>query len=66
MVRLSTTLGPAHLTYYELVRGRYLPYHPKGIVLPRVCPRGGFRFAAHFTFEDGEHAQARTTVACPR
>jgi hypothetical protein len=66
VVQFSTTLGPAHLTYYELTHGKYFPYHPKGIVLPRVCPRGGFQFAAHFTFEDGGHAQAHTTVACPR
>jgi hypothetical protein len=66
VVKLSTTIGPAHLTYYEVVHGRYLPYHPKGIVLPRICPRGGFKFAAHFTFQDGTQASARTTVPCPR
>jgi hypothetical protein len=66
VVRLSTTLGPAHLTYYERIHGKYIPYHPRGIVLPRSCPRGGFKFAARFTFEDATHAAAKTTVPCPR
>jgi hypothetical protein len=66
VVRLRSTIGPLHLTYYERVRGRYRAYHPRGIVLPPTCPRGGFRFAASFTFEDGSHASAHTAVPCPR
>ncbi len=65
VVKLSTTIGPERLTYYERTRGRYLPYHPRGIVLPRTCPRGGFKFAARFTFQDTTHAAARTAVPCP-
>ena len=66
VVKLSTTIGPEHITYYERVRGRYLPYHPRGIILPRTCPHGGFKFAARFTFEDTTHAAAHTAVPCPR
>ena len=66
VVKLSTTIGPEHLTYYERVRGRYLPYHPRGIVLPRTCPHGGFKFAARLTFQDTTHTAAHTTVPCPR
>ncbi|MFI5003429.1 MAG: hypothetical protein ACHQE6_00300 [Solirubrobacterales bacterium] len=66
VVKLSTTLGPAHLTYYERTHGKYIPYHPRGIVLPRTCPRGGFKFAARFNFHDATHAAARTSVPCPR
>jgi hypothetical protein len=66
VVRLSTTLGPAHLTYYERAHGKYISYHPKGIVLPRTCPRGGFKFAARFNFQDATHAAAKTSVPCPR
>jgi hypothetical protein len=66
IVQLRSTIGPLHLTYYEHTRGRYLPYHPRGIVLPRTCPRGGFHFAASFTFEDGADTSAQTTVPCPR
>jgi hypothetical protein len=65
LVKLSTTIGPERLTYYERVRGRYLPYHPRGIVLPRTCPHSGFKFAARFTFQDTTHAAAHTTVPCP-
>jgi hypothetical protein len=66
VVKLSTTLGPEHLIYYERVHGKSIAYHPRGIVLPRICPHGGFQFAAHFTFEDRTHASARTTVPCPQ
>jgi hypothetical protein len=66
VVQLHSTIGPEHLTYYEHARGRFLPYHPRGIVLPRACPHGGFRFAATLTFEDGTHASAHTAVPCPR
>jgi hypothetical protein len=66
VVWLRTTLGPLNLTYYERTRGRYHAYHPRGVVLPRTCPRGGFQFAARFSFEDGAHTRARTAVPCPR
>jgi hypothetical protein len=66
VVQLRSTIGPLNLTYYEHVRGKYLPYHPHGIVLPPTCPHGGFRFAASFAFEDGAHTSAHATVPCPR
>jgi hypothetical protein len=66
LVKLSTTFGPSHVTYYEYVKGRSIPYHPRGIRLPRTCPGDGFHFAAEFVFEDGAHASARATVPCPR
>ncbi len=66
VVELHSTIGPLHLTYYEHTHGRYVPYHPRGIILPRACPRGGFQFAARFSFEDGDHTRARTVVPCPR
>jgi hypothetical protein len=65
LVKLTTTIGPSHITYYEYRKGRTIPYHPRGIRLPPSCPRGGFRFAASFTFNDGSHANAAATVACP-
>jgi hypothetical protein len=64
VVRVHVMIG-GHLTYYERRRGRTIPYHPESIVLPRRCPRGGFHFAATFSFLDGSEAQALTTVACP-
>ncbi len=65
LVQLQSTIGPLHLTYYEYTRGKYRPYHPRGIVLPNTCPRGGFHFAASFKFEDGTHTSAHTVVPCP-
>ena len=65
LVHLTTTLGPSHITYYEYRKGRTIPYHPRGILLPRACPNGGFRFAARFAFNDGSSASAHTAVGCP-
>jgi hypothetical protein len=64
LVDMHLTLG-GRLTYYERVRGRNVAYHPAGVGLPRTCPRGGFPFAATFAFFGGQHASARTRVACP-
>lgn len=65
VVSLKSMLGPPTLTYYERVRGRVVGYKPRGIVLPKTCPRGGFRFMATFRFLDGSSAVAATSVACP-
>jgi hypothetical protein len=65
VVAVDITLG-GHLTYYERIHGKTTPFHPTGVVLPRRCPRGGFPFSADFSFLDGSHPQARTTVPCPR
>lgn len=66
LVSLRSTLGPEHLTYYREVNGKMTPYTPQGILLPRLCPRGGFGFAAAFAFADGSKARASTTVPCPK
>jgi hypothetical protein len=65
VVRVHAVLG-GDLTYRERVRGRMVAYHPRGIGLPRSCPRRGFRFAATFTFLDGSHSSAMAAVACPK
>lgn len=65
IVKVRTTIGPAHLTYYEHVHGRTVAFHPTGVSLPPRCPRGGFAFSAGFSFEDGSHAVASSTVPCP-
>jgi hypothetical protein len=66
VVQLNSTIGPMHLTYYERVRGKTVAYTPKGIALPRSCPRGGFPFLADFSFQDGTKTSATARVACPR
>jgi hypothetical protein len=63
-LRLRITLG-GDLTYYERRRGKIVAYKPRSVVLPRSCPRGGFRFSARFSFQDGTESDARTAVACP-
>ena len=65
VVRLHATLGPRGLTYYEHVRGKLVSYKPRGILLPKKCPRGGFAFAATFAFLDGSVANSHTSVPCP-
>jgi hypothetical protein len=65
IVSLRVTRGPQGLSYYEQAEGSTLAYTPKGILLPTTCPRGGFPFAATFSFLDGSHPVAHTTVPCP-
>ncbi len=65
VVHMTATIGPMDITYYAWFRGKRIPYHPNGLRLPETCPRGGFPFAANFTFLDGSHAHARTRVPCP-
>jgi hypothetical protein len=65
VIWLHATLGPRKVTYSEEVGGTTLAYRPKGILLPDSCPRGGFPFAARFSFVQGSLASDRTAVACP-
>ena len=66
LVRLQTTIGAKGITYYERVKGKTIAFHPRGILLPKSCPRGGFPFTAHLTFQDATNASASTAVPCPR
>jgi hypothetical protein len=65
IVSVRTTIGPAHLTYYERKHGRTISFHPVGVSVPQRCPRGGFVFSASFSFADGTAAVANSTVPCP-
>lgn len=64
VTHLQATIGPLGLTYYEHRHGHTIPYHPKGIILPRQCPRDGFPFAATFSFADHTNTTTRVTVPC--
>jgi hypothetical protein len=64
VVAASVTLG-GNLTYHERRHGRTVAYQPRGIGLPRRCPREGFRFSGTFSFLDGTRASAQTVVKCP-
>lgn len=65
LVRLHATLGPQGIIYNERVGDKVITYRPNGILLPDRCPRGGFPFAATFSFLDSTRAHAHTTVPCP-
>jgi hypothetical protein len=62
----SSTLGPQHLTYYHHRHGRLVPFHPRGVAVPRHCPPGGYPFAADFSFQDGTRVTAHSAAPCPR
>jgi hypothetical protein len=64
VARLDATFGPRGLVYYAHTHGKLVPYTPKGVLLPRHCPRGGFRFVASLAFLGGAGAVARTRVPC--
>jgi hypothetical protein len=66
LVRLQTTIGAKGIVYHEQVKGRTINFRPRSLLLPARCPRGGFRFSAHLTFQDATHANASATVPCPR
>jgi hypothetical protein len=65
VVSVTSTIGPAHLTYYKHVHGRRVAFHPRGVSVPERCPHGGFPFVAQFSFDDGTQTSAQTAVPCP-
>jgi len=66
VTRMTFTIGPLGLTYYRRVLARIVPFRPRGIVVPRRCPRGGFPFRVDIAFLDGSRAGATSAVPCPR
>jgi hypothetical protein len=66
LVELTTTLGPSSVVYDEYTHGRRIPYHPRGIRLPRKCPHGGFPFASQLVFSEGPPVYTQAAVPCPR
>lgn len=65
LVKVSSTIGPLGLTYYEHRHGQYIPYTPSGIVLPPRCPTGGFPFSITFRFADSSTTTSNKDVPCP-
>jgi hypothetical protein len=64
ITQMQATIGPQGVTYTKQLAGLTIPYTPRGILLPPTCPRGGFPFAAEFTFLDGSHPTARAVIPC--
>jgi hypothetical protein len=61
----SSTIGPLHLTYFRKFGDKTVPYHPRGIRIPRVCPPGGYPFEALLNFQDGARTTVQYRVPCP-
>jgi hypothetical protein len=57
--------GAGGFLYRESVRGRRVSYVPRGLILPSVCPRGGFPFEVEFGFADRSRTVSRISVPCP-
>lgn len=62
---MTSTIGPRGLTYYRRTHGEIVPFHPRGIAVPKRCPRHGFPFRADITFMDGSRQTATSAVPCP-
>jgi hypothetical protein len=65
VTRMTSTIGPRGLTYYRHVHGEFVPFHPRGVVVPKRCPEHGFPFRVDITFTDGTHQSAASAVPCP-
>jgi hypothetical protein len=65
ILSVSARIGPAGLTYYAHRHGHRVAFHPRGVSVPLHCPRGGFRFSAHFSFTDATSTDAAYSVPCP-
>lgn len=67
LLSFHTTIGPERITYYRRLGNRTVAFAPRGLTLPRHCPRGGFPVQAVFTWWGVEGtANASTRVPCPR
>jgi hypothetical protein len=62
---LETTIGPLHLLYHRRVGSKTVYFRPRGVRIPRRCPRGGLPFAALLSFVDGASTSAHYRVPCP-
>jgi hypothetical protein len=62
---VHVTFGPEGLRYYKRRHGKMVAYKPEGVHVPSRCPRGGFPFAAVFSFADGSDVSTTTAVPCP-
>jgi hypothetical protein len=66
VTRMTSTIGPRGLTYYRHVHGKFVPFYPRGIAVPKRCPHRGFPFRVDLTFMDGTRQSATSSVPCPR
>jgi len=62
---IDATIGPLHLLYRRRVGSKTVSFRPRGIRIPRRCPRDGYPFAAALSFVDGATASAAYRAPCP-
>lgn len=62
---LKVSVGPRGLTYHEYVGRRLVKFHPRGLLLPPTCPRGGLPFSVRAAFQDGSIVSQGGAVPCP-
>ena len=60
------TFGSTHVAYYKTIHGKKKLFHVRGVVVPKTCPRGGFRLEATIDFADGATLAVTPTIPCPR
>jgi hypothetical protein len=59
------TVGSQKVAYYHKVHGRQKLVHVKGLIVPKVCPKGGFPFKVMISFLDGSSSTDTYTAPCP-
>jgi hypothetical protein len=64
VVNFDSRIGPPGLTYTRTSHHKQIQYHPRGMILPRTCPTGGYGFSATFRFENHTASSARSTIRC--
>jgi hypothetical protein len=64
--RAFATLGAANVAYFKTVHGHHELVHPKGLVVPKACPVGGFPTRGTVEFADGATFTVNPIIPCPR
>lgn len=59
------TFGSPNVAYYETVHGKRTLVHLKGVVVPKICPPGGFPTEGKIDFADGSTLTVNPTIPCP-
>jgi hypothetical protein len=67
LTRFSSTIGPEGLTYYRRQGGRTVAFTPRGLTVPKRCPRGGFPVSLTLSWwAPAPTVTAWARVPCPR
>jgi hypothetical protein len=64
LLSIDMTIGPLHLLYHRRVGSKTVYFRPRGVRIPRRCPRGGYPFAALLGFVGGAKTSAKYRGPC--